>query len=336
LYPEISVIIPAYNTEAYIAQAIESALRQTLNNIEVIVVDDASTDKTLAVVKSFTDKRLKVIANQENMGVSVARNLAIRQAKGKWIAVLDSDDWYAPERLETLLMIANTENADMVADDVYYIKDGDKLPWSTLLSDSREKIDQIMKVDILYFVATDVPGQGGLTLGLTKPLLKREFLVKHGIEYEENIRLGQDFWFYLKCLGYGAKFILTPKAYYFYRSRLGSLVTKNQVQRLDQYCRASRYFLQQEFVKNNPQLFDALSKRLAILEKTRPYFRVVDAIRGGKFPKILSAMVNNPYFFVHFIKQLPKIMSRRFDYFIVKFNYKIESVRNKFSTFLSR
>lgn len=329
MYPEITVIIPAYNTEAYIAQAIESALGQTLNNIEVIVVDDASTDQTLAVVKSFTDKRLKIIANPENMGASVARNLAIRKAQGKWIAVLDSDDWYAPERLETLLMIANTENADMIADDVYYIKDGDKLPWSTLLIDSSEKIDQIMNIDHLYFVATDLPGRGGLTLGLTKPLIKRELLVKHGIEYEENIRLGQDFWFYLKCLGYGAKFILIPKAYYFYRSRLGSLVTKNQVQRLDQYCSASRYFLQQDFVKNNPQLFNALSKRLVLLEKTRPYFRVIDAIRGGKCPKILCAMGRNPYFFIHFIKQLPKIISRRIHYFIAKFSYNVESVVNK-------
>ena len=74
--PKVSVIIPAYNTETYIGKAIESALEQTLTDIEVIMVDDGSSDKTVEVAKSFTDQRLKVIVNQQNLGAAAARNHA--------------------------------------------------------------------------------------------------------------------------------------------------------------------------------------------------------------------------------------------------------------------
>lgn len=133
--PEVSVIIPAYNTAAYVAQAIESALDQTFKNIEVIIIDDASTDATVKVAKRFSDERLKIFVNHQNLGAGGARNRALRTAKGKWIAVLDSDDWYAPERLEKLLQLAYTEEADLIADDLYLIRDGEKAPWSTLIAE---------------------------------------------------------------------------------------------------------------------------------------------------------------------------------------------------------
>lgn len=322
--PEVSIIIPAYNTEAYIYQAIESALSQTIDNVEVIVVDDASTDQTLAIAKSFTDERLKVIASQKNSGAAAARNCALQEAKGEWIAILDSDDWYTPDRLEKLLKIAYKQNADMIADDVYYIKDGDQLPWNTLLSDSGEKINKITHIDSVYFVETDLPGRGGLTLGLTKPIIKRNFLTQHGIQYDKNIKLGQDFWFYLTCLLHNARFVLVPEAYYFYRSRANSLVTRNQVERLNQYCAASQKFLEQDLVKHNPPLRQALLKRLRLLERTRPYFQVIDNIKNHQYLISIISMIQNPYFFVHFSKQIPKILSRRFAYYFAtksKFKY---------------
>jgi len=103
--PKVSVIIPAYNTEKYISQAIESALTQTEQSVEVIVVNDASTDATLEVVKSFSDERLTLINNEYNRGAGYARNRAIQESRGEWVAVLDSDDWYAPERWHTKKML---------------------------------------------------------------------------------------------------------------------------------------------------------------------------------------------------------------------------------------
>ncbi len=263
--PEVSVIIPAYNTSAYISQAIESALGQTLKNIEVIVVDDASTDNTLEVIRSFADERLKIFVNHQNQGAGGTRNRALKEAKGEWIAVLDSDDWYAPERLEKLLQVASTENADIVADDLFLIRDGDSSPWSTLINESRELIDKIKQIDPVYFVETDVYGQKGLHLGISKPLFRRDFLIQQNIEYDAKIKVTQDFWLVLKCLIKKARFFLVPEPYYYYRSRLGSLVYSSQINRLEQDCQATEVFMQSySLVPGESQLANALSKNLTL------------------------------------------------------------------------
>ncbi|MEH2434386.1 MAG: glycosyltransferase family 2 protein [Nostoc sp.] len=315
--PKVSVIIPAYNTEAYLAKAIESVLEQTLTDIEVIIVDDASNDKTVEVAKSFTDPRLKVIVNQQNLGAAAARNRALRAAQGEWIAVLDSDDWYAPERLEKLVSLANEKNADMIADDLYLINDGETSPWSTLIQESEERIDKIFQIDIVYFVETDVYGQPGLHLGISKPLFKREFMVKHGIEYDDAIRMGQDFWIDMKCLIKGARFFLEPKPYYYYRSRPGSLVHKSQLSRLNQYLNASNSFMQQEVVKKNPALMRAMSYNNSVYKKNLAYLQVVEPLKEGKWLKALTEMGKNPYFFYDFISRLNNIIERRIQYYVM-------------------
>ena len=95
----VSVVVPAFNQAAYLAQALSSALNQTFNDLEVIVVDDGSTDETRQVCESFGDPRLRYIyqSNDRTMGIG-ARNLAILKSRGEWIAVLDQDDCWAPDR----------------------------------------------------------------------------------------------------------------------------------------------------------------------------------------------------------------------------------------------
>ncbi|MEH2449532.1 MAG: glycosyltransferase family 2 protein [Nostoc sp.] len=314
--PKVSVIIPSYNTEAYIAKAIESALEQTLTDIEIIVVDDGSSDKTVEVLKSFTDQRLKVIVNQQNLGVSAARNRALRAAQGEWIAVLDSDDWYAPERLEKLMLLAEETNADMIADDPYLIKDGATSPWSTLIQESGEHIDKILQIDLIYFVETDIYGKAGLRLGLSKPIFKREFLVKHGIDYDETLSIAEDFWLDLKCLINGARFFIVPESYYFYRSRPISLVRQSILLRLNQYISATNSFMQQEVVKKNPALMRALSYNLAVYQKNLAYFQVVVPIKQGKWLTALRKMGENPNFFPYFLSKFNTIIERRIQYYV--------------------
>ena len=96
---KFSVIIPAYNAERYIAKAIESCLNQTYPPHEIIVVDDASTDSTVTVAESFPAP-VRIIRLTENLGVAVARNRGVEASTGDWIAFLDADDWFLPEKLE--------------------------------------------------------------------------------------------------------------------------------------------------------------------------------------------------------------------------------------------
>ena len=97
----VSIIMPSYNTAKFISETIESVLAQTYTNWELIIVDDCSTDDTDAVVRPYlADERIRYIKNDTNSGAAVSRNRALQEAKGKWIAFLDSDDLWFTEKLE--------------------------------------------------------------------------------------------------------------------------------------------------------------------------------------------------------------------------------------------
>lgn len=97
----VSIIMPSFNTAKYIEESIKSVLAQTYTNWELIIVDDCSTDNTDEIVQPFlSDDRIKYFKNEKNSGAAVSRNKALREANGKWIAFLDSDDLWLPEKLE--------------------------------------------------------------------------------------------------------------------------------------------------------------------------------------------------------------------------------------------
>ncbi|WP_254568467.1 glycosyltransferase family A protein [Oscillatoria sp. HE19RPO] len=95
----VSVVVPVYNVEAYIAETIQSILKQTYSNFEILIVNDGSTDRSIEIIQTFDDPRITLI-HQENQGVSAARNRGIAQAKGEYIALIDGDDIWVPEKLE--------------------------------------------------------------------------------------------------------------------------------------------------------------------------------------------------------------------------------------------
>ena len=105
----VSIVMPSYNSEKYIKASIESVLNQTYPKWELLIVDDCSTDKTVEIIKSFKDERIKFFQNEKNSGAAVSRNKALLEAKGRWIAFLDSDDLWLPTKLEEqlLFMIGN-------------------------------------------------------------------------------------------------------------------------------------------------------------------------------------------------------------------------------------
>ena len=101
----VSIIMPSYNTGRFISETIESVLAQSYSDWELIIVDDCSNDNTDDVVSQYlTDKRIRYIKNETNSGAAVSRNRALREAKGKWIAFLDSDDLWEPDKLETQIV----------------------------------------------------------------------------------------------------------------------------------------------------------------------------------------------------------------------------------------
>lgn len=114
--PLVSVIMPAYNSERFIAEAILSVISQTVTDWELIVIDDGSTDMTQNIVAMYaqTDKRIRLIVNEKNMGVAKSRNIGLDQFCGQFVALLDSDDYWQPHMLEKMVARAKETMADIV------------------------------------------------------------------------------------------------------------------------------------------------------------------------------------------------------------------------------
>lgn len=112
----VSIIMAAYNAEKTIGQAIESVLKQTYPDFELLIVDDCSKDGTKKQVRNYAEKdeRIRLISNERNSGVSYTRKHALQEAKGAWIAILDSDDAWAPEKLEKQIVLQKKTNADLL------------------------------------------------------------------------------------------------------------------------------------------------------------------------------------------------------------------------------
>lgn len=312
---KVSVIIPAYNTEKYIPKAIDSVLKQTLKNIEIVIVDDCSTDDTVKVVQSFNDPRLRLLLNSQNMGAGGARNRAISAAKGKWIAVLDSDDWYAPERLEKLVKVAEQNKANLVVDDLYLIEDGSSSPWGTMIGESKQDIASITSISAADFVRSNIEGKKGLRLGFSKPILERDFLIKHNIRYNPNLKIGEDFWLYMECFLHGATFFLVPEPHYFYLARPNSLVCGDKIERLEKQCYQIGKFLEnKDYLTYNPQVNQALLLHQSESQRWLDYYRVVEPLKQGKISAAVIAMAQNPKFFQHLSSQIPKVVKRRLNF----------------------
>lgn len=112
--PKISVILPVFNTQDFLKNSIESCLKQSLSDIEIIIIDDKSTDSSLKIIESYKDERIKIIKNKENLGTFLSRNEGIKIANGEYIIFLDGDDYLENESLEILYDLAVSKSADMV------------------------------------------------------------------------------------------------------------------------------------------------------------------------------------------------------------------------------
>lgn len=108
----VSIVMPSYNCARFISESIKSIMAQTYANWELIIVDDCSTDDTESIVASFRENRIRYIKNKKNSGAAVSRNRALREAKGRWVAFLDSDDVWLPDKLERQIEFMKRNNYD--------------------------------------------------------------------------------------------------------------------------------------------------------------------------------------------------------------------------------
>ena len=222
--PVASLVIPAFNASAYLHAAMQSALTQTLAELEVVLVDDGSDDATRSIAQSYAakDSRVTVLAHPVPQGPSAARNTAIAAAQGAWIVLLDADDTMEAFRVERLVAEAQARGLDALADNLELIDATSEQRMGAALDPRLMTRRELLSLEDL--LAADWPGHNPAyrNLGVAKPILRRAFLVDQGLSYDPEVRLGEDLLFYSALLLRGGRFGVTPAASYLYRTNGGS------------------------------------------------------------------------------------------------------------------
>ncbi|AKH42799.1 Putative glycosyltransferase EpsE [Croceibacterium atlanticum] len=204
--PSITVIIAAYNAADTIGRALASALASP-HVTEVVVVDDASSDDTLRAAQDAGggDARLKILQQDRNRGPSAARNRALEESTAPYIAVLDADDYFLPGRFEAML---REPDWDLCADNILFVANGADDGVVAVAQANPAAHSHPCDVSFETFVLGNISQKGRWRgeLGFLKTVLRREFLDRHDLRYDENCRLGEDFLLYAQALAKGGRF----------------------------------------------------------------------------------------------------------------------------------
>lgn len=221
---KVSVIVPAHNVEKYIGACLESILSQTLKEIEIICVNDGSTDRTEQIIRRYMeqDERISLI-NQENRFAGVARNEGRKRAKGTYLVFWDADDLFEPDALETMYRKISEDEADICVCDAVRFKSGE----DKLYTDIKYLKDKFLPTQVPFSVKTMPEHIFNFTTDVPwNKMYSRKFVEKHSLEFEDRVR-ANDHYFVLRAFGLAERITLVKKQLIRYRISSGTSLTSN-------------------------------------------------------------------------------------------------------------
>ncbi len=232
---KISIIIPVYNCEKYLKKCLDSLINQTLKEIEIILVNDGSTDESVKIAETYTDSRIKLI-NKENGGQSSARNRGLEIACGEYIGFIDSDDWVDLDYFEKLYNTSVKYNADIAMAD--FIRTGTK----------KHKIRLNLSQEIVYETIEDkIKVANALKEGcIWNKIYKKEIL--DNLRFTEGMFF-EDGPFTIKALFNSDKLVTVPSTYYYYYQNPSSTVKTMDKKKREDKQQSKREIL--DFIKSN-------------------------------------------------------------------------------------
>ena len=292
---KISIIIPAYNVEKYINKSLESVCNQTYSNLEIIIIYDRSLDHTLEICQKWAekDKRIRILVNDERKGLGSARNMGLKCASGKYIAYLDSDDWYSLDCIKTLFDIIEQTRANYVAfAGVYWVEENDievklkhTIPAGTYESDIEKEI----------ILLKDTPA-------VWKKMYDRNWLISNQL-FEPEIYHYEDWGYNLPLVLCASKIVLVSGAGVYYRvNREGSLSNDNMVKIISDFKNSIEfgikelekrsilykyrisvmlYFIYNYIIRKEIAVIDNNKEAIDLLEKIKN--EITEKVMGGKY-----------------------------------------------------
>ncbi|MFX0548031.1 glycosyltransferase family 2 protein [Hathewaya histolytica] len=255
---KISIIVTAYNAEKYITECLDSLSKQTLDDYEVIVVNDGSTDGTKAILESYEHLQGKLsIITQENSGPSSARNEGIKLARGEYITFIDSDDWMEKDALEYLYKMALDKEADIVISDFWIHK-----------KDSRQKHTQVTNEKNNNISAIRDLCRSDIMPAVWNKLYKRELFFNNDILFTEDLYSGEDLEINIRLFYFAENIVKTDRAFIHYLVREDGLTKEINSKKLTIYKGMS---LIEDFLKTK-NIYEEVKDQFEILAFRHLYY----------------------------------------------------------------
>ena len=289
--PAVSVVVPMYNAEEFIGECLDSLLIQTLQDFEVIVANDCSTDDSVEVVKSYMPKfngRLQLVSTEKNSGGGgyIPRNLGLSFASGEYVIFLDSDDFLLGTALETLYNAAKEYDADVVYSSTYYnvVEPNDVFLYRDGFGRKLDKAGEQDKTELTVdntdkiFKEFLASSEGNFRAPWSK-FVRRDFLLKNKILFPDIVTGGDCIWC-INVYAYSKRFLRLPTPLYFYRRYNGTSITRTTRTAQEQLSYWVAAFI--AFLK----ALNELQNRTPVLRENPNY--CYEATRGGHFEWCLN------------------------------------------------
>jgi succinoglycan biosynthesis protein ExoO len=306
--PEVraSVVIPTFGAEDTLVRAAESALSQSLRDIEVIIVDDASPDQSWPLIVGLMerDKRVRAVRNRINRGKSISMNRAVSVARGRWLAVLDADDWYHPDRLEVLINAAERRPVEMVADNqMLYDARANQMvgsAWPQGNSSWELDFDDFLLGSNAY---------ENFNLGMLKPIIRLDFMRKTGLGYEASARTGEDFFHLLQFYMSGGRALLCDTPYYYYTQPYGTISHEWSHDERTRYDFHNAYEINRRYLEDSRHLMTPRQRRRLLarnrgLKVLESYFQAKEAAEEKRWLDVPLTLARQPGSLLHIARRL--------------------------------
>jgi succinoglycan biosynthesis protein ExoO len=301
--PITSIIMAAHNAASTLSTAIESVLKQTTDDWELLICDDASSDATRRVAESFNDARIHVLHNLQNIGPGPTRDRLLTLANGNWITFCDADDMWQPDRIERMVAATKDDPYAVVFDDILYChhtKEGLR-PWRRMRGPNAFGAKK-RRVSVPTTALVNSQRM------LIKPFLSRELLessrASHGAK-----AFGEDCFFLLKLLASGGQLVYVPEPLYLYRITPGSASINT-----------SRHEMLAEVLRSaigdfswQPEVQEAHAKKIARVELNASYLPFLSALKEGKTRSVLRMVAKRPSFLFLFITRVVREIPYQLD-----------------------